>query len=158
RAPGARPELGRPCRPARARSRQDGRGLSRRSDDLPWPPRPPRGRALSLARRRPGAPRLPGVQREGARRRDGRPPPRAARRGRPVSSRVDPHRPRARPDRQFPERSLSPPMDTLRDGIDALAGGRDLSQDEAAFLLAEIMAGGASEIQIAALLIALRTK
>ena len=49
-------------------------------------------------------------------------------------------------------------MDTLRDGIDALAGGRDLSQDEAAFLLAEIMAGGASEIQIAAFLIALRTK
>src|ERR1700719_938897 len=49
-------------------------------------------------------------------------------------------------------------MDTLRDGIDALAGGRDLSQDEAAFLLAEIMAGRASDIQIAAFLIALRTK
>src|SRR5579859_6549480 len=49
-------------------------------------------------------------------------------------------------------------MDTLRDGIDALAGGHDLSQDEAAAVLAEIMAGGASEIQIAAFLIALRTK
>ena len=49
-------------------------------------------------------------------------------------------------------------MDTLRDGIDALAGGRSLSQDEAAAVLAEIMSGRASEIQIAAFLIALRTK
>jgi anthranilate phosphoribosyltransferase len=49
-------------------------------------------------------------------------------------------------------------MDTLRDGIDALAGGRNLSQEEAAAILAEIMSGGASEIQIAAFLIALRTK
>jgi anthranilate phosphoribosyltransferase len=49
-------------------------------------------------------------------------------------------------------------MDTLRDGIDALAGGRNLSQEEAAAILAEIMSGRASEIQIAAFLIALRTK
>lgn len=48
--------------------------------------------------------------------------------------------------------------DTLRNGIDALASGRDLSQDEAAGVLAEIMSGRASEIQIAAFLIALRTK
>ena len=48
--------------------------------------------------------------------------------------------------------------DTLRDGIDALAAGRDLPQDEAAAVLAEIMSGRASEIQIAAVLIALRTK
>ncbi len=49
-------------------------------------------------------------------------------------------------------------MDRLRDAIDALAGGRDLSQEEAAAVLAEVMAGQASEIQIAAFLIALRTK
>ncbi len=48
--------------------------------------------------------------------------------------------------------------DTLRDGIDALAAGRDLPQEEAAAVLAEIMSGRASEIQIAAVLIALRTK
>ena len=49
-------------------------------------------------------------------------------------------------------------MDRLRDAIDALAGGHDLSQDEAAAVLAEVMSGQASEIQIAAFLIALRTK
>jgi anthranilate phosphoribosyltransferase len=49
-------------------------------------------------------------------------------------------------------------MDTLRDAIDALAGGRDLAQEETAAVLSEVMSGGASEIQIAAFLIALRTK
>src|SRR5437763_16701219 len=49
-------------------------------------------------------------------------------------------------------------MDKLRDAIDALAGGRDLSQEEAAAVLAEVMSGQASEIQIAAFLIARRTK
>jgi anthranilate phosphoribosyltransferase len=49
-------------------------------------------------------------------------------------------------------------MDKLRDAIDALAGGCDLSQEEAAAVLAEVMSGQASEIQIAAFLIALRTK
>jgi anthranilate phosphoribosyltransferase len=42
--------------------------------------------------------------------------------------------------------------------IDALASGHDLTLEEAASVLAEIMAGNASEIQIAAFLIALRTK
>jgi anthranilate phosphoribosyltransferase len=42
--------------------------------------------------------------------------------------------------------------------IDTLASGRDLSRDQAAEVLSEIMAGNASEIQIAAFLIALRTK
>jgi len=46
----------------------------------------------------------------------------------------------------------------LTTAIDALASGRDLSQDDAAAVLSEIMAGGASEIQIAGFLIALRTK
>jgi anthranilate phosphoribosyltransferase len=48
--------------------------------------------------------------------------------------------------------------DLLTRSIDALAYGRDLSLDESAAVLAEIMAGHASEIQIAAFLIALRTK
>jgi anthranilate phosphoribosyltransferase len=46
----------------------------------------------------------------------------------------------------------------LRAAIDALAGGTDLTQEEAAAVLAEVMSGQASEVQIAAFLIALRTK
>jgi anthranilate phosphoribosyltransferase len=46
----------------------------------------------------------------------------------------------------------------LTRSIDALASGQDLSQEDAAAVLSEIMAGNASEIQIAAFLIALRTK
>ncbi len=42
--------------------------------------------------------------------------------------------------------------------IDALAGGHDLSLEDAAAVLSEIMSGNATEIQIAAFLIALRTK
>ncbi len=50
------------------------------------------------------------------------------------------------------------PSETLTRAIDALASGRDLAQQEASSVLAEIMAGDASEVQIAAFLIALRTK
>jgi anthranilate phosphoribosyltransferase len=50
------------------------------------------------------------------------------------------------------------PDAVLTRAIDALASGRDLSQDEAGAVLARIMAGEASEIEIAAFLIALRTK
>jgi anthranilate phosphoribosyltransferase len=46
----------------------------------------------------------------------------------------------------------------LTAAIDALASGRDLSAGEAAQVLAEIMHGEVSEVQIAAFLIALRTK
>src|SRR5580704_15747137 len=46
----------------------------------------------------------------------------------------------------------------LTRSIDALASGDDLSLDEAAAVLDEIMSGNASEIQIAAFLIALRCK
>ncbi len=46
----------------------------------------------------------------------------------------------------------------LTRAIDTVASGRDLSADEAAEVLAVIMAGDATEIQIAGLLIALRTK
>lgn len=49
-------------------------------------------------------------------------------------------------------------MDTLREAIEALAGGRSLTQEESAAVLSEVMSGGASEVQIAAFLIALRTK
>jgi anthranilate phosphoribosyltransferase len=47
---------------------------------------------------------------------------------------------------------------TLTRAIDALAARRDLSADETAAVLAEIMHGDVSETQIAAFLIALRTK
>ena len=48
--------------------------------------------------------------------------------------------------------------DVLTAAIDALASRRDLQRDEAAAVLAEIMHGNATEVQIAAFLIALRTK
>jgi anthranilate phosphoribosyltransferase len=50
------------------------------------------------------------------------------------------------------------PNPVLTSAIDALASRRDLSADEAADVLAEIMHGDASETQIAGFLIALRTK
>jgi anthranilate phosphoribosyltransferase len=50
------------------------------------------------------------------------------------------------------------PNATLTRAIDALASRRDLSADEAAEVLAEIMHGDVSETQIAGFLIALRTK
>ncbi|HEY6758902.1 MAG TPA: anthranilate phosphoribosyltransferase [Baekduia sp.] len=50
------------------------------------------------------------------------------------------------------------PNDVLTAAIDQLAERRDLSQDQAGAVLAEIMAGNGSESQIAAFLIALRTK
>jgi anthranilate phosphoribosyltransferase len=46
----------------------------------------------------------------------------------------------------------------LTRSIDALASGRSLSQEESSAVLAEIMSGNATEIQIGAFLIALRTK
>jgi anthranilate phosphoribosyltransferase len=46
----------------------------------------------------------------------------------------------------------------LTQAIDALASRRDLSADETAEVLAEIMRGEVSEVQIAAFLVALRTK
>jgi anthranilate phosphoribosyltransferase len=50
------------------------------------------------------------------------------------------------------------PNPVLTRAIDALAARRDLSQEQAAEVLAEIMRGEASETQIAGFLIALRTK
>jgi anthranilate phosphoribosyltransferase len=46
----------------------------------------------------------------------------------------------------------------LTRAIDAIASGRDLAADEAAEVLAEIMAGEASEIEIAGFLVGLRAK
>jgi len=48
--------------------------------------------------------------------------------------------------------------DLLTRAIDSLAGGRDLTLEDTAAVLSEIMAGNASEVQIAGFLIALRTK
>jgi anthranilate phosphoribosyltransferase len=53
---------------------------------------------------------------------------------------------------------MSAQRDLLTHAIDAVASGHDLSFDEAAGVLSEIMAGNASEVQIGAFLIALRTK
>jgi anthranilate phosphoribosyltransferase len=50
------------------------------------------------------------------------------------------------------------PNPVLTNAIDAVASRRDLSQEEAAEVLAEIMHGDVSETQIAGFLIALRTK
>jgi anthranilate phosphoribosyltransferase len=50
------------------------------------------------------------------------------------------------------------PNAVLTEAIDALAARRDLSSEQTAGVLAEIMAGNASEAEIAAVLIALRTK
>jgi anthranilate phosphoribosyltransferase len=50
------------------------------------------------------------------------------------------------------------PEPTLTKAIDALASGSDLSMEQAADVLRLIMEGAASEVQIAAFLIALRTK
>jgi anthranilate phosphoribosyltransferase len=53
---------------------------------------------------------------------------------------------------------MSGDPELLTRSIDALASGQDLSLDDTAAVLSEIMAGNASEIQIAGFLIALRTK
>jgi anthranilate phosphoribosyltransferase len=50
------------------------------------------------------------------------------------------------------------PNEIATQALDALAAGRDLSEGEAASVLAEIMAGEVSQVQIAGFLIALRTK
>jgi anthranilate phosphoribosyltransferase len=48
--------------------------------------------------------------------------------------------------------------DLITQAVEALCAGRNLAQEDAAAVLSEIMAGNASEVQIAAFLIALRTK
>ena len=50
------------------------------------------------------------------------------------------------------------PNPVLTKAIDRLAAREDLSTDQAAAVLAEIMGGNASEVETAAVLIALRTK
>ncbi len=53
---------------------------------------------------------------------------------------------------------MSHSADLLTRSIDELAGGHDLSADQTSAVLSEIMTGRASDVQIAAFLIALRTK
>jgi anthranilate phosphoribosyltransferase len=53
---------------------------------------------------------------------------------------------------------MSGPQNLLTGAIDAIASGHDLGLEDTAAVLSEIMAGNASEIQIAGFLIALRTK
>ena len=85
---------------------------------------------------------------------DGPAPPRAAGRGRPVPSRVGADGRGQAAAAELP-RCLTRSSQTR---IDRLAGGEDLSADEAAAVLREVMEGAASEAQTAAFLIALRTK
>ena len=66
-----------------------------------------------------------------------------------------------RPHHRRPRTTSLPgavPVPVLTSAIDAVASGRDLTADEAAEVLAVIMSGDASEVQIAGLLIGLRTK
>jgi anthranilate phosphoribosyltransferase len=53
---------------------------------------------------------------------------------------------------------VSSSRNLLTGAIDELASGHDLSREDAASVLVEVMNGNASEVQIAAFLIALRTK
>jgi anthranilate phosphoribosyltransferase len=53
---------------------------------------------------------------------------------------------------------MSAGHDLLTRSIDALASGRDLSLEDTAAVLSEIMTGNATEVQIAGFLVALRTK
>jgi anthranilate phosphoribosyltransferase len=53
---------------------------------------------------------------------------------------------------------MSRDLDLLTRSVDALANGQDLTLDDTAAVLEQIMAGNATEVQIAAFLIALRTK
>src|SRR5581483_642088 len=106
---------------------------------------------LPLARRRRGpggADRLGDV---GRRRGDGRPPPRARDRRRPVPSRERPHARRPRP---LPEL----PAAMIRDALGKLLDGRPLDRAQAREVMDEIMSGGATPAQIGGFLVALRLK
>ena len=124
------------------------------------PAQPADGRPLPLAdRRRRRSPTASRCSARGRGRRDGDPPPRAARRGRAVPPRVGAHRgghgaagelpggDDARPRARWSRRRSTP---SPRDGTSAPTG--------AAAVLAEIMNGDVPDAQIAGLLIALRTK
>ena len=50
------------------------------------------------------------------------------------------------------------PNPVITQALDALASRRDLTAEQTAAVLAEIMAGNASEVETAGVLIALRTK
>ena len=136
---------------------------------------PADGRALPLAGGRRPAARLPGGVAHGGGVLMGVAPSRAAGRGRAVSPRVGADRagqaaagklpgrraesaPASSPERTTVAEDGLMPNPILTRAIDALASRRDLSAEETAEVLAQIMHGEASEIQIAGFLIALRTK
>ena len=64
----------------------------------------------------------------------------------------------AGPGARGPQPAMVITSDLLTRSIDELASRRDLSAQQTADVLAEIMSGNASDVQIAAFLIALRTK
>src|SRR5918996_2484529 len=142
-------------RARRAGARQDGRDGSRRQDDLQGPRSPARRGPLPLAGGAPGlgAERARGLG-TGGRRNHGSAPPGAARGGSAVPSRVGADTERETDAEEFPR--VSNPI--LTRAIDRVAAGEDLSADEAARVLREVMEGGASEPETAGFLMALRTK
>ena len=97
---GGRTVQGEPIHGKEAEIEHDGR------TDLRRPAEPLRRRPLPLAGRRPRSPRRARVKRQPRRRRDGRPPPRAARRGRPVPPRVGADPAGQAPARQLPAGGL----------------------------------------------------
>ena len=156
RAPVARAGLRRhassatcPCTARRPRSRTPARACS------PGCPSPLQvGRYHSLVVE-PSLPDALVIDRDGRRRGDGGRAPRAARVRRPVPPRVGAHARREEAAGELPCRNAGSRPDRA---IDALASRRDLTTEQTAGVLAEIMAGNASEPETAAVLIALRTK
>src|SRR5581483_8552471 len=138
-----------------------------REDDLPRSAPAARGRSLPLARSGSGPAGVLRGERPWRRGRDGGPAPRAARRRCAVPPRVRAHRAGPRAAGQLPGwgkmtsgaagGGVGGPEIITR-AIDTLASGHDLGLEDTAAVLREIMAGNATEIQIAAFLIALRTK
>src|SRR5439155_753572 len=154
RPPGARRGLRRRGRlRARARPRQGEPGAARRKRAVHRAARSVRGGALPLARRDApaGRARADGVRR--GRRGDGGAAPRAPYRRGPVPPRVGADAGRAGARAQLPRGDA-----VIQQALARLLDGHDLTRDEARGTMAVIMAGEATDAQIAGFLVALRAK
>src|SRR5688500_5914503 len=153
RAPGDRRGVRRRGRPGEVdRPRKAERDHARQPGPLPWIAGRLHRRPLPLARRHghPRGPRrLRHLRRGGS---DGRQTPRAARRRRPVPSRVGADAARPRPRPQLPRGAV---MQAL---LARLLDGHDLTRDEAREAMNAIMSGEATPAQIGGFLVALRLK
>src|SRR5213078_456915 len=154
RPPGARRGLRRRGRlRARARPRQGEPGAARRERAVQGAARSVRGGALPLARRDApaGRARADGVRR--GRRGDGGAAPRAPCGRRPVPPRIGADAGRAGARAQLPRGDA-----VIQQALARLLDGHDLTRDEARGTMAVIMAGEATDAQIAGFLVALRAK